>query len=51
MLVWCNGTTLTKVGGYDGHVTNVNSYADDSLADVVYAASNPEFTTRLNDLR
>lgn len=50
MLVWRNGTVLTKVGGYDGHFTNVNSYADDTLVDVVYAASNPEFTTRLNEL-
>lgn len=50
MLVWRNGTTLTKVGGYDGHVTNTNAYADDSLADVVYAATDPKFTTRLNGL-
>ncbi|WP_240230868.1 DUF6985 domain-containing protein [Devosia lacusdianchii] len=50
MLVWRNGTTLTKVGGYDGHLTNVNAYADDSLVDVVYAASDPTFTTRLGDV-
>ncbi|UXN72265.1 hypothetical protein N8D56_12770 [Devosia sp. A8/3-2] len=49
MLVWRNGSALTKVGGYDGHVTNVNSYADDSLEDVVYAASNPEYTTRIHE--
>lgn len=50
MLVWRNGTTLIKVGGYDGHLTNRNAYADDSLIDVVYAASNPEYTTRLSSI-
>jgi hypothetical protein len=45
MLVWHNGTTLIKVGSYDGHLTNRSAYADDSLIDVVYAASNPEYTT------
>ncbi|HRP77595.1 MAG TPA: hypothetical protein PL183_00670 [Aquamicrobium sp.] len=49
MLVWRNGTTLTKVGGYDGHLTNRSAYDDDDdrLIDVVYSASNPEYTTRL----
>lgn len=49
MLVWRNGTTLIKVGGYDGHVTNRDAYDDDSLIGVVYAASNPSFTTRLDE--
>ena len=48
MLVWRNGTTLTKVGGYDGHLTNVNAYANKKMINVVYAASNPEYTTFLN---
>ena len=48
MLVWRNGTTLTKVGGYDGHLTNVNAFADDNMINVVYAASNPEYKTFLN---
>lgn len=47
MLVWRNGAILTKVGGYDGHLTNSRAYADDSLSDVVYAASDPLHTTRL----
>ncbi|MEM6303661.1 MAG: hypothetical protein AAF744_03015 [Pseudomonadota bacterium] len=46
MLVWEDGTELIKVSGYDGHTTNVFAYDDDSLADVVYAASDPQFTTR-----
>lgn len=49
MLVWKDGTELTKVGGYDDHLSNVWAYADDSLADVVYAGSSPEFTTRLKE--
>lgn len=48
MLVWRNGTTLTKVGGYDGHLTNVNAYDDEKMINIVYAASNPEYTTFLN---
>lgn len=47
MLVWRNGATLSKVGGYDGHVTNRDAYDDDGLIDVVYAASDPSHTTRL----
>lgn len=46
LLVWRDGRTLTKVGGYDGHVTNANAYADDGLRDVVYVATNPNHTTR-----
>lgn len=49
LLVWREGKLLTKAGGYDGHTTNVRAFADDSLEDVVYAASNPAFTTRLNE--
>lgn len=49
MMVWRNGTTLTKVGGYNGHLTNVNAYADPGLERVVYKARNPEHTTRLSD--
>lgn len=50
MLVWRNGTALTKVGGYNGHLTNANAYADPSLQNVVYKARNPEFTTRIADM-
>lgn len=50
MLVWRNGTTLSKVGGYDGHLANSHAYADDNLAEVVYAALDPSFTTHLNEL-
>lgn len=49
LLVWRNGTTLNKVGGYDGHATNENAYADSALRDVVYAATDPAYTTRLDD--
>lgn len=35
-LVFRDGASVTKVGPYDGHLTNVNAYADDSLAGVVY---------------
>ncbi len=47
MMVWRNGATLTKVGGYNGHLTNVNAYADPALEAVVYKARNPEYTTRI----
>ncbi|GLQ35111.1 hypothetical protein GCM10007939_13940 [Amylibacter marinus] len=47
MLVWRNGTQLTKVGGFDGHISNVNAYANAKLADVVYSATNPQYTTYL----
>lgn len=36
MLVWRDGKTLTKVSGYDGHVTNRNAYADPAMKNVVY---------------
>ncbi|MBW6420259.1 hypothetical protein KX729_02285 [Rhizobium sp. XQZ8] len=49
MMVWRGGTTLCKVGGYDGHITNANAYADDTLADVVYRAVHPQHMTRLTD--
>lgn len=49
MLVWRGGATLTKVGGYDGHVTNRNAFDDDDMIDVVYAATNPRYTTWLDD--
>jgi len=45
MMVWKDGSFLCKVGGYDGHVTNANAYADDKLVDVVYSASDKSFTT------
>ena len=40
LLVWRDGKVLTKAGGFDGHPTNNES-------DVVYDASNPKHTTRL----
>lgn len=49
LMVWRDGTTLNKVGGINGHPTNVNAYGDQSLQDVVYYASSPEFTTRLRE--
>lgn len=50
MLVWRHGTTLSKVGPYDGHITNCHAYADDSLTNVVYAATDPTFTTLLSKM-
>ena len=47
LMVWRNGAVLNKVGDFDGHATNAGANADQSLNDVVYRASNPEFTTRL----
>ena len=46
MLCFRHGTRLTKCGGFDGHLTNASAYDDDTLADIVYHASNPGFTTR-----
>lgn len=46
MLCFRDGRTLTKCGGYDGHITNRNAYADDRLTGVVYNATNPKFITR-----
>ena len=36
-IVFKNGLKVNKVGPYDGHLTNSDSYADDSLEEVVYA--------------
>lgn len=47
MLCFRHGERLTKCSDYDDHVTNANAYDDETLADVVYAASNPVYTTRL----
>ncbi|HEY4199817.1 MAG TPA: hypothetical protein VGM83_04585 [Devosiaceae bacterium] len=47
MMVWHNGTRLTKVGGYDGHVSNSDAFADEKLSDVVYAAIDRKYTTYL----
>ena len=35
-IVFKNGLRVNKVGPYDGHLTNSDAYADDSLEDVVY---------------
>jgi len=35
-IVLKNGERVVKVGAYDGHLTNSDAYADDSLEDVVY---------------
>lgn len=45
MMVWKDGKVLSKVGGYDGHLTNTNAYADDTLHNIVYSATNKKFTT------
>lgn len=31
-----NGTAVSKVGPYNGHLSNADAYADDSLAQLVY---------------
>lgn len=46
MMVWEDGKTLVKVGGYDGHFTNEWAYDDEALRDVVYAGG-PKWTTRI----
>jgi hypothetical protein len=38
-IVFRDGREVTKVGPYDGHLTNSAAYADDSLDDVVYRSS------------
>lgn len=43
MMVWRNGTTLCKVGGYDGHLINAYTYGDEHHSDVVCLATNPGF--------
>jgi hypothetical protein len=35
-LVLKNGQKVNKLGGYDGHLTNSDAFADESLEDVVY---------------
>ena len=35
-LVFQDGRTVSKVGPYNGHVTNANAYDDDNLIGVVY---------------
>jgi hypothetical protein len=35
-LVLKNGLRVTKLGGYDGHLTNSDAFDDESLEDVVY---------------
>ena len=35
-IVFKDGRSVTKVGPYDGHLTNSNAYADASLDGVVY---------------
>ena len=47
MLVWKDGKRLTKVGGYNGHLSNVWAFANNALENVVYAASDPRFQTLL----
>lgn len=47
LLVWREGKVLIKTGSYDGHTTNAYAYDDELLTDVVYAATNPAYTTRL----
>lgn len=38
-LVFRDGRTVTKVGPYDGHLTNAAAYARPELADVVYVST------------
>jgi hypothetical protein len=35
-IVLKNGSEVTKVGPYDGHLTNSDAYADSTLEGVVY---------------
>ncbi|MEU0884483.1 hypothetical protein ABZ345_38330 [Lentzea sp. NPDC005914] len=37
-LVFRDGARVTKVGPYDGHLTNASAYGDEDLRDVVYVA-------------
>jgi hypothetical protein len=37
--VWRDGKAITKVGRYDGHMTNSDAYADPELVGVVYVRS------------
>lgn len=45
MMVWRDGATLCKVSDFDGHITNVNAYDDNSLAEVVYPGIDKAFRT------
>ncbi|GAB5387885.1 MAG: hypothetical protein Alpg2KO_08530 [Alphaproteobacteria bacterium] len=47
LLVWKNGQRLTRVSGFDGHMTNDDASATAHPAPIVYAASDPKFTTHL----
>jgi hypothetical protein len=38
-IVFRDGATVTKVGPYDGHLTNAAAYNDDRLDGVVYRAN------------
>ncbi|SFJ40764.1 DUF6985 domain-containing protein [Jannaschia pohangensis] len=44
-IVWQDGTEVVKVGSYDGHMTNEHSYGDATMANVVYAATDPRWRT------
>lgn len=35
-IVFKNGLKVNKIGAYDGHVTNSDAYADDSLENVIF---------------
>ncbi len=35
-LVFKNGLRINKLGGYDGHLTNSDAFANDSLEEVIY---------------
>lgn len=48
LMVWRDGTRLTRVSGNDGHVTNSDAYADEGMGETIYSASNPQYTTRLD---
>ncbi|MEO0358920.1 MAG: hypothetical protein AAF386_11635 [Pseudomonadota bacterium] len=44
-MYWEDGRHLTKVGGFDGHVSNANAMGDPKMKDVVYRATDPQFRT------
>jgi hypothetical protein len=46
MLCFRWGKSLTKCGQFNGHVTNENARADNSLSGIVYLGLDPAFTTR-----
>ena len=48
LLVWREGQVLTRVSNDDGGLTNAWVLNDNSLSDVVYAATDGRFTTRLD---